>query len=76
MYLPNVEPQGLEILGSISVEGDGLLANLDLTPGDGPDENRVFLGPRTIEAPTNIPALLGIDSEELPQSLSLPQTEK
>ncbi|NOY29402.1 MAG: hypothetical protein GXP28_04265 [Planctomycetes bacterium] len=62
-YLPNVESPGLAIVGSISVEGDGLLANLDLTPGDGPDEQRVFLGPQTLGSQTvgpnlDLPALM------------------
>jgi len=57
-YLPNVESSGLVILGSISVEGDGLLANLDLTPGEGPNDPRVFLGPKTIEPNLSLPELM------------------
>jgi len=71
-YLPNVESSGMEILGSISVEGDGLLANIDLTPAEGPDEQRVFLDPRTIEPGVSIPALLGLENEKSTQPLPLP----
>ncbi len=62
----------MEILGSISVEGDGLLANIDLTPAEGPDEQRVFLDPRTIEPGVSIPALLGLENEKSTQPLPLP----
>ncbi len=71
-YLPNVESSGLEILGSISVEGDGLLANIDLTPADAPDEQRVFLGPQAIEPNANLPALLMQQLERSTQPLPTP----
>ncbi len=71
-YLPNVESTGLAILGSISVEGDGLLANIDLTPAEGPGEQRVFLGPQTIEPNANLPALLMQQLERSTQPLPSP----
>ncbi len=70
-YLPNVESSGLVILGSISVEGDGLLANIDLTPGGGPDEQRVFLGPKTIEPNLSLPELMQ-QLEKATQTLPAP----
>ncbi len=58
-YLPNIEPPEFAVLGSISVEGDGLLANLDLTPAEESDEDRVFLGPSTI-IPSQILQKMGL----------------
>ncbi len=55
--LPNVETPGLEGLGSIPVEGDGLLANVDLTPLDDQDEQRVFIGPQSVEREQVLPSL-------------------
>ncbi len=61
--LPNVEVPGLEILGSISVEGDGLLANINTSPL-GEQEERVLMGPKAVGLP------------ELLNSLGLPGTGK
>jgi hypothetical protein len=60
--LPNVEPPGFEVLGSIPVEVDGLLANAELTPLGDSSEQRVFLGPQ------------GVDLEQLLPSLGIPQS--
>jgi len=70
-YLANVESSEMTILGSISVEGDGLLANLDLTPGGGPDEQQVFLGPKTIDPNLSLPELMQ-QLEKATQTLPAP----
>jgi len=49
-----------------------LLANIDLTPADAPDEQRVFLGPQTIEPNANLPALLMQQLERSTQPLPTP----
>jgi len=70
--LPNVEPPSFDVLGSIPVEGDGLLANLDMKPlGDGAD-GRVFLGPQGLDLPPALPPLgnpiPGLGPQTLPTS--------
>jgi len=57
-YLPNVESSQPTVLGSISVEGDGLLANIDLTPSVQPDAQRIPLVPETVVPGASLPELL------------------
>ena len=75
-YLPNVEPREFAILGNIPVEGDGLLANINLTAGDKPDEQRVFLGPQTIETGPSLPSLGMPSTGDSTQPLPSPQSTK
>lgn len=74
-YLPNVESSQPAILGSLSVEGDGLLANIDLTPGDEPAEQQVFPGPQTVDPKVGLPALLMQQLEKSTQPLPPPPSE-
>lgn len=71
-YLPNVETTEFVLLGSISVEGDGLLANLDLTPAENLQEEQVFLGPTMVEPNKTLPNFGKPQSEKTTQPLPSP----
>ncbi len=71
-YLPNVEPPGLLVLGSISVEGDGILANLDATSKDDPAAERNFLSPQAITPTQALQALEAWQSGGSSQALPFP----
>lgn len=66
--LYNVEAPGVEVLGSISVEGDGLLANANLAPLGTQEEPRGLMD----SPPAGLPQLL--QTLGLPRGEALPQT--
>ena len=70
--LPNVEPAGLEVLGSISVEGDGLLANVDLQNAEERALDNPLLQLQKLNLPEILPSLGLPKDKPLPQLLPSP----